>query len=127
MSPTVCLEDITPRPFGILGVNDRCARRLVNEAEAQRLRIPDDVAVMGIDDASMHTEQGAGITSVSTPGFDVGLRLGHVMADWLAGQPPPRTTLVPFREINHSFIDRFVRWLSAGHQQRTPRTPATGL
>lgn len=38
-----------PKPLGVFAANDLAARRLVEAARTARLRIPDDIAVVGVD------------------------------------------------------------------------------
>ena len=92
-------EHYGPGPLGALCVNDRYARNLAAMCLEQGMRIPEDVAIIGIDDATFHTTQSPGITSLSSPGFTVGLSLSRAMVDWVAGAAPPRTILIPFRHV----------------------------
>lgn len=93
---TQFLQEIVP-PVGLLAVQDYRARTLVDECHRLGLRIPHDVAVVGIDDDPTVCEYcQPTITSVSRNAW----RLGHETAALLdrlmeGGSPPGDDILVP--------------------------------
>ena len=70
-----------PKPCGILAANDYVAQLVHHAAQTLGLTIPDDVAIVGIDNDELYCEaQQPGITSVQ-PDFEVaGYRLAAMLA-----------------------------------------------
>jgi LacI family transcriptional regulator len=89
----------TQPPMGVLCANDRFAGTLTTTVMERGLRIPEDIAIMGIDDSTLQTEQEPRLTSVATPGHQVGLSLGRQMAAWIDGQEPKALNLVPYTDV----------------------------
>ena len=82
------------------------------------------MAIIGMDDSHLHTEQQPGLTSIATPGFRVGIALGHTMANWLDGIEPPELSLVPFREITiRKSTDLFIGCSTDVRERSAPFTP----
>ena len=71
-----------PKPCGILGTNDDCAIKAYHAATAAGLAIPDDVAIVGIDNDEMFCEAvSPGLTSAE-PDFErAGYRLAQMLAE----------------------------------------------
>ena len=71
-----------PKPCGILGTNDDCAIKAYHAATAAGLTIPDDVAIVGIDNDEMYCEAvSPGLTSAE-PDFErAGYRLAQMLAE----------------------------------------------
>jgi DNA-binding LacI/PurR family transcriptional regulator len=71
-----------PKPCGILGTNDDCAIKAYHAATAAGLAIPDDVAIVGIDNDEMFCEAvSPGLTSAE-PDFErAGSRLAQMLAE----------------------------------------------
>lgn len=82
-----------PKPCGILAVNDYAAQRVHHAAQAMGLRIPDDIALVGIDDDELYCESmQPGITSVR-PDFErAGYRLAALLAQQMASPSAPPVT-----------------------------------
>ena len=74
-----------PKPCGILGANDHCAIEAHHAATICGFRIPDDVAIAGIDNDEQICEMvSPGITS-SMPDFNgAGYRLAQMLAEEIA-------------------------------------------
>ena len=71
-----------PKPCGILGTNDDCAIKAYHAATAAGLSIPDDVAIVGIDNDEMYCEAvSPGLTSAE-PDFErAGYRLAQMLSE----------------------------------------------
>jgi DNA-binding LacI/PurR family transcriptional regulator len=59
------LLDQTPRPTALLCLSDRLAEGGIEAARARGLRIPDDLSVVGFDDAG--PAAGLGLTTIRQP------------------------------------------------------------
>ena len=71
-----------PKPCGILGANDYCAIEAHHAATTGGFRIPDDIAVAGIDNDEQICEMvSPGITSVEPDFKSAGYRLAQMLAD----------------------------------------------
>ena len=71
-----------PKPCAILGANDDCAIRAFHAATAAGLSIPDDVAIIGIDNDESYCESvSPGLTSVEPDFKGAGYRLAQMLAE----------------------------------------------
>ena len=90
-----------PRPVGVLACNDQIAVLVQEAALAGRLRVPDDVAVIGVDNDSLTSASAPlGQTSIDTNAHGIGRRAAELIAALHAGAPPPaEPVLVPPRGV----------------------------
>ena len=71
-----------PKPCGILGTNDDCAIKAYHATTAAGLAIPDDVAIVGIDNDEMFCESvSPGLTSAEPDFEGAGYRLAQMLAE----------------------------------------------
>lgn len=71
-----------PKPCGIFGANDSCAAAAYHAAVTGGFRIPDDVAIAGIDNDELFCETVTpGITSVEPDFEGAGYRLGKMLKE----------------------------------------------
>ena len=70
-----------PRPAGVLAANDEMAAHVLSAAEAAGISVPDDLAVMGIDDDELICESTHPTLSSVAPDFE---RSGRLAAELLA-------------------------------------------
>ena len=70
-----------PRPAGVLAANDEMAAHVLSAAEAAGISVPDDLAVMGIDDDELICENTHPTLSSVAPDFE---RSGRLAAELLA-------------------------------------------
>lgn len=71
-----------PKPCGILGANDEFAMKAFHAAKSAGLSIPDDVAIVGIDNDEIYCESVTpGLTSVEPDFEGAGYRLAQMLAD----------------------------------------------
>ena len=92
-----------PKPCGILGANDGCAIKAYHAATAAGFRIPDDVAIAGIDNEEMFCESvSPGITSAEPDFEGAGYRLAQMLAGEIerrkANGGKPRKGLPPIEK-----------------------------
>ncbi len=67
-------------PSGVLAASDRLARMVVEAAKSQGLKIPGDVAVMGIGNRRLESLQaGIPISSFELPGYDLGKQAAQLL------------------------------------------------
>ena len=84
-----------PRPLAVFAPYDYHARVVVNVARSADLRVPDDVAVLGVDNDELYCmTTSPKLSSVITPGRQVGQQALALLLDVLAGKAAPRRTLV---------------------------------
>lgn len=91
------LLDAPAPPTAILAMSDELALGAIDAATARGLRVPDDLSVVGFDDAG--PAEGAGLTTVAQDLEAQGRRAGELVlggAEW--GDAPPQV-LVPARLI----------------------------
>lgn len=82
-----------PKPVAIFASEDRTAANLHASAMAAQMQVPEQIAILGVDnDPNMHYMQ-AGISSIDLPmqrvGYEAALLLDHL----LAGEPPARPVI----------------------------------
>ena len=76
-----------PRPCGIFAVNDEIARRVISACEAVGLSVPDDVAVVGIDNDEKFCENASvTLSSVSVDSDGMGDSAAQLLADLMSGR-----------------------------------------
>jgi LacI family transcriptional regulator len=90
----------TPGPVGVLALNDVIARAVLARAEALGLEVPEQVAVVGVDDSFTAISQLPMLTSIRTPGKTVGYRAMERLAKMIRGGRRPRKPIeVPATEL----------------------------
>lgn len=82
-----------PKPVGIIAATDVHARYLIQACQRQALLVPEDVAIIGIDNDELAKSLSAiSISSVKQGCFNMGLKAASVLDSYLAGQA---TTTAP--------------------------------
>ncbi len=121
-----------PHPLGVLAANDQIAGRIVSACNLAHLSMPDDVAVIGIDNDEEFCEG----THPSLSSIDLGLaacgRLAGEMLDRLMSAPhaaPVHVTYPPLRLVRRESSRRFARHdpLVAQAVERIRREACSGL
>ncbi len=74
------------RPDAIFASNDEIALKLMQLAQRQGLRIPDDLALVGFDDQPFATHVNPALTTVAQSFIDMGLRAGNLLISRINGQ-----------------------------------------
>jgi len=90
----------TPKPVGVLATNDVIARVVLTHAEALGLDVPEQVAVVGVNDSFAAISQTPTLTSIRTPGKTIGYRAMERLAKMIRGGRRPRKPIeVPATEL----------------------------
>jgi LacI family transcriptional regulator len=86
-----------PRPLAVLAGTDFEALRVVHAARSLALRVPEDVAVIGVDNTELVCELAdVPLSSVDTAGEEVGHRAAELLTAMIDGaSPPEESILVP--------------------------------
>jgi LacI family transcriptional regulator len=76
--------------MGILAVHDYRARLLVDECHRKGLNVPNDVAIIGVDNDNLVCEFcSPPLSSVSRSGYRTGYETAVLLDRLMAGEPPP--------------------------------------
>lgn len=82
-------------PVGVLAVHDYRARLLLETCAKIGLRVPADVAVVGVDDDVVVCELAAPpLTSVALPGQEIGRRAAELLGSLMRGGARPRAPIL---------------------------------
>lgn len=86
-----------PKPIGILAHNDVRGRHVVDACRRLGIGIPDEVAVLGVDNESPHCEMcNPPLSSIATDAERVGYVAGELLNQLMNGeQPSPHRVLIP--------------------------------
>ena len=77
------------RPTAIFAANDDTASGVLNAAEAAGIRVPDDLALVGFDDAAPAAFMRPPLTTVSQPFFEMGKRAATLLLDAVNARREP--------------------------------------
>ena len=84
-----------PKPVGILAAQDYRARMLADVCEETGLRMPEEIAVMGVDnDAAICAFHHPTLTSVSRNSRAVGRAAAELLGSLMNGARPPRSDIL---------------------------------
>lgn len=72
------LELSTP-PTAILALNDRSLHEILAYTKEQRLTIPNDLAIIGVDDVSFASIYSPALTTVAQPAFEMGRKAAELL------------------------------------------------
>lgn len=86
-----------PRPTGVMACNDVWAQVLVEMAIGNGIRVPEDAAVVGVDNDDLVCEMcDVPISSVAVAAERIGFHAAALLADALDGKPlPPGPVMIP--------------------------------
>jgi LacI family transcriptional regulator len=91
-----------PKPVAIFACNDVCGKQVLNACLEAGVAVPEDVAVLGVDDDAVFCD--LAVPPLSSIALDTE-RIGYLAAQWLeqmmdgAEAPPPRTQVAPLRVV----------------------------
>lgn len=90
-----------PRPAGIFCHNDACAREVIREVTRLGALVPDEIAVLGVDNDEIHCElAGVQLSSIRLNTEQIGFEAASLLARLIAGEPPPpRPTMIGPAEV----------------------------
>jgi DNA-binding LacI/PurR family transcriptional regulator len=83
-----------PRPTALLCLSDRIAEGAFKAAARAGLRVPDDLSIIGFDDAAA-LAAAHHLTTVRQPSRDKGAHAARALLDLLAGHHVPRRQVLP--------------------------------
>jgi LacI family transcriptional regulator len=84
-----------PRPLGLMGCSDGHARYAIDLCHQLRLRVPEDVAVVGVDNDDVFTElTEPPLSSVALQTDRLGFAAGELLGRLLEGKPAPKEPVV---------------------------------
>jgi LacI family transcriptional regulator len=90
-----------PKPAGVLAYNDRIGDYLVFAAEWLGVAVPDDMAVLGVDnDSFRQTWMKTPLSSIPVPAQQIGWQAAKLLDRIIAGEGDvPRQTLLPPQQV----------------------------
>jgi LacI family transcriptional regulator len=99
-----------PKPVGIMAASDQRARHVVLAAEANGIRVPEEVAVIGVNNEKWTEIGGRGISSVELDGVRAGYVAMELLHKRMEGQdiPPERIRIPPRRLFTRQSSDIMV-------------------
>lgn len=130
-----------PRPLAVLCFNDEWGARIIRACEAAGLRIPEDVAVLGVDDNQLVCEhQPVTLSSVRLDlerwGMVAAQKLGLMMAEGEKPVPPSIELLPPSGisvrqssdviSVDHADVLRAARFIAERHHQQISAADVIG-
>lgn len=109
-----------PRPAGLLCATDHLARIAIAAATEEGLRVPQDLAVIGVGNARLESlHAGMAISSFELPLREIGRLAGAAMADLLQGKEVQSATIDPLLHERESSlrsasgVERVLAWLKS--------------
>jgi LacI family transcriptional regulator len=85
-----------PKPVAVLAENDAYALELAELCHQRGLRVPEQVALLGVDDTDILCSFGhPPLSSVALPLQRIGFEAAALLRRLLAGEAAPKTTLLP--------------------------------
>ncbi|MDB5327839.1 MAG: xylR 1 [Phycisphaerales bacterium] len=85
-----------PKPLAVFCCNDAWAHRLLTICRKCKFRVPDQVAVLGVDDDELLNTVGAlPMSSISIPAAKIGFEAARMLEAMLDGTPPPLHRTLP--------------------------------
>lgn len=97
------------KPIGILGCNDDWAHRALNLARRLEIKVPDEIAILGVDnDELFNALVTPSLSSIAVPAEDVGFQAAVLLEQIMSGESPivtqPRL-LPPLRIVPRESTD----------------------
>lgn len=111
------------RPEALVCANDLLAVGVIHELDSMGLRVPDDVAVVGMDDTDLAEMVFPGLTSVSLGSADRGTIAATMLLERIKdpGRAPRRIKVAPHLVIRGSTAAPLRAVAGTGAAQRSPR------
>ncbi len=82
------------RPTALFGANDPIAETVADVATGMGLRVPDDLSVVGFDDAGFNGERGSWLTTYAQPKYRIGQMAAQLLMRRLAEPARPIETVL---------------------------------
>jgi DNA-binding LacI/PurR family transcriptional regulator len=77
------------RPTAVIAYNDLMALGVLHAIRAHRLRVPEDISVIGVDNISMAEHANPPLTTISQPRERIGRLAMQIMRRMIKGESPP--------------------------------------
>jgi LacI family transcriptional regulator len=89
------------RPLAVFCCGDLCAREIIHQATGASLQVPDQIAVLGVDNDEIHCElAGVQLSSIRLNTEQIGYEAAALLARLIDGQAPPNDPIrVPPIEV----------------------------
>lgn len=97
-----------PKPVGVMAATDKRARRLLEVCRAAKIRVPEEVAVIGVDNDRLLCELSfPPLTSIEQGTHEMGRCAGEILNRLLQGRPPKaiRTVVPPAGVVTRASTD----------------------
>lgn len=99
-----------PRPVAIMACNDNFAHRILRACRESSIRVPDDVAVLGVDDDELFNAMTTpSLSSVAIPadrvGYEAAALLDHLLSSPDAPALPPLPAIGPLGVVTRDSTD----------------------
>ena len=114
---------LLPRPTAIFAGNDMIAFGLLLAIREAGLRCPDDVSVIGFDNLDLAEMTNPSLSSVSQPGYQLGMTAAQILLDRVSGDdgPPKHYVLETVVTLRESVISPdHARDAAINHGHRRP-------
>jgi len=89
-----------PKPLGVFALDDDFARVVCRVCRELGLAVPQDVAVLGVEDSIEARVSDPPLSTIRPPGEEVGYAAMELLVSLIAGQkPPPEAIVVPTTKL----------------------------
>ncbi len=100
------LGGLNTKPDAILCLSDVVALGVLLGLQAQNIRVPDQISMMGVDDLPISSVTVPPLTSVHLPVSKMGERAADALADWIASDQAPKSEELATRLVVRSSTKR---------------------
>jgi LacI family transcriptional regulator len=90
------------RPTAVIATNDVFAVGAMIKCRERGIRIPEDIAVTGVDNTDLGATQTPPLTSIATPIVEVGRRAAMQLISRLEGKPVELQQSLPFELVKRA-------------------------
>jgi LacI family transcriptional regulator len=97
-----------PKPIGVMACNDARALHLLDACHQARILVPEEVAVIGVDNEEIFCELcNPALSSVAPDAERIGYQAAELLDKLMSGQPPPsaRILIDPIRVVTRRSSD----------------------
>jgi LacI family transcriptional regulator len=119
------LLSLDPPPTAVFACNDLTAMGAICAASQRRLRIPDDVAIVGCDDIALAAFTNPSLTTVAQPKHDMGAAALEMLLDRIAD--PDRPTMRRILPTELLIRDSVGAGRLPDHEDHVPARPVHAL
>lgn len=89
-----------PRPAGIFAITDTWGFQVLETCRRCGLRVPDDIAVLGVDNDSLRCQMARPpLSSIATAPERIGYQAGELLGQMMAGAERPKCKLLPPTQV----------------------------